>query len=73
MKIIPEYPEYKPMTSLKKGFSGGVVASLGLLIMSCFHGLSPEQQQAGCVVSIGVLEVVRNALKKKFPRFLSWF
>lgn len=73
MEILPEFPDYKSMPTLKKSVSGGFVVSLSFWLMSFFHGLSPEQSQAGVVVSTAVLEGLRNLLKKKFPRFFSWF
>lgn len=65
--------EFLPMVSVKKGLSGGVVASVALGLMSCFSGLTPEQQQAGVVLSISILEILRNVLKKKFPKIFSFF
>jgi hypothetical protein len=73
MEIIPEFPPYKVMTTIKKGVSGGVVTSVGLFLMSCVHGLTQEQSQAGLVIVVAGLESVRSFLKKKFPRSFSWF
>ena len=73
MEIIPEFPPYKVMTTIKKGVSGGVVASIALTILSFVHGLTPEQNQAGLVILVGGLETARSFLKKKFPSFFSWF
>jgi hypothetical protein len=62
--------DYKIGASLKKGTSGGAVVSLALVVMSCFHGLTPAQQNVGIIVLSGVFESVRNLLKKNYPR---WF
>jgi len=70
--IIPDFV-YSPMTTIKKGVSGGLVATIALAVMSCFHGLTPEQQSAGVVVSISLIESLRNILKKKFPSIFGFF
>jgi len=70
-KIIQE-EGFKIMTTFRKGVSGGVIASIALAVLSCFHGLTPEQQQAGFVVSVGVLEALRNIFKKKLPHLFFW-
>jgi len=72
MSLIVSDGEFDGMKSLKKGVSGGVVASIALALLSCFHGLTPEQQQAGVIVSIVGIEALRNFFKKKFPRILNW-
>jgi hypothetical protein len=73
MTEIAKEESFKVMTNLKKGVSGSVVVSLALVVMSCIHGLTPEQQQAGLVLVTGILESARNILKKKLPRLFSWF
>ena len=59
--------------SLKKGAAGGGIAAVALLVLSFFHGLTPDQERAGLVVAVGVFEVLRNILKKNLPKFFSWF
>ncbi len=66
--IIPDV-RFSVMKSLHKTASGGVVASVAVMVVSLFHGLTPEQHSAGFILSVAVLEGVRNILKKKFPKF----
>ena len=73
MTEIKKEFSFSIMKNFKKGFAGSVIVSLAFVIMSFFHGLTPEQHQAGIVVSTGLLESSRNMLKKKFPRLLSFF
>jgi hypothetical protein len=73
MSNLLKNEEYRSMIFIKKGVSGGVTASIALFIVSCFGGLSPEQQQAGVVVGVSVLEILRNVLKCKFPKIFSFF
>jgi len=72
MTQIIEEERFKVMTNIRKGVSGGVVASVACLVMSFFHGLSPEQNNAGLIITVGALESLRNILKKKLPGFFSW-
>ena len=73
MEIEKELPVLELKKTLKKGLGGGSVGVVALAVMACFHGLSPEQYNAGLVVSIGILEVLRNTLKRVFPRLFSFF
>jgi len=69
---IEKEAEYRIMSTAKKGVSGGIVAAVALAIISCFHGLTPEQNQAGVVISVAALEALRNLLKKKLPGIFFW-
>jgi len=58
---------------MKKGISGAIVSAIAISVMSSFHDMTIEQKNAGTIVLIGVLESLRNSLKRKFPRFFSFF
>ena len=72
-KIAPDPTIVNPVMSIKKGVSGSVVAALALGVVSCFHGLTPEQSNAGTVLVIGVIESLRNVIKRKFPHIFPFF
>ena len=67
MEIAKEF-EFKIMSTAKKTATGGIVTTIGILIMSMVHGLTPDQNNAGLVVVCATLEALRNILKKKLPK-----
>jgi hypothetical protein len=72
MEIIPEPVSVDKVKVARKGVGGVVVTTLAYVIVSFFHGLTPEQKAGAMVATVGVLESVRGTLKSKFPKLFSF-
>lgn len=72
MKESDNINSYSAGITMKKGVQGTAVAAISLLVAGLFNGLSPEQHNATVIITVGLVETVRNILKKRLPKFFSW-
>jgi len=70
-KIVND--DYKVLPTFKKGVSGVISSGLALVVLSCVHGLTPAQSNAGFMLLVGLFQSLRNILKKSCPKLSAFF